>query len=78
MNLQAVEQLHTYHAFVKATLQRGGTIDEEATPEAFIEYQQQLAKVRSELAPAAKRFQEGKPAQTLDLDALANEVLGAM
>lgn len=72
---EAADQLHSYHAFVKATLQRGGTIDEEATPEAFFEYQQQLEKLQSELAPVAERFRRGEPAQALDLDALANDVL---
>lgn len=73
---EAADQLQSYHAFVKATLQRGGTIDEEATPAAFIEYQQQLAKLQRELAPASERFRNGEPAASLDLDALANEVLG--
>lgn len=74
---EATSQLHSYHAFVKATLQRGGMIGKEATPEAFIEYQQQLAKLRRDLAPAAERFYKGEPAQKLDFDAVADDVLGA-
>lgn len=74
---ESVDQLYFYHAFVKATLERGGAIDVEASPQAFIEYQQQLEKLRQELAPAAERHRRGEPAVRLDLDALADEVLGS-
>lgn len=31
-------ELHAYHAFIKATFARGGSL-EDATPEAFLEFQ---------------------------------------
>ena len=77
MATESVDQLYTYHAFVKATLERGGAIDDEASPQAFIEYQQQLDKMRKELAPAADRHRQREPAVRLDLDVLADEVLGS-
>ena len=74
---ESLDQLYSYHSFIKATLERGGAIDEEASPQAFLEYQQQLETLRRELAPAAERHLRGEPGVTIDFDALADEVLGA-
>ena len=67
--------LLAYHAFVKSTLSKGGNIDEDATPAAFLEYQQQLKRLRAALQPAADRFQRGEEAVDVDIDQLVNDVL---
>lgn len=72
---ESLNELYSYHAFVKATLARGGAIDAEASPQAFMEYQQQLDKLCQELAPAAERHRRGEPAVKVDLNALADEAL---
>jgi hypothetical protein len=75
MSTQLSSQLLAYHAFVKATLSKGGSIDQDATPEAFLEFQRQLDRLREELKPAAERFRHGEEARETDVDQLVEEVL---
>lgn len=56
MSTDVTSQLVAYHAFVKTTLSKGGSIDNDATPAAFLEYQNQLCRLRAELQPAMDRF----------------------
>jgi hypothetical protein len=75
MYAELSSELLAYHAFVKSTLSKGGSIDEDATPAAFLEYQHQLNRLRAALQPAADRFHQGKEASEIDIDQLADDVL---
>ena len=75
MSTEVTSQLVAYHAFVKTTLSKGGSIDNDATPAAFLEYQNQLCRLRAELQPAMDRFQRGEEASEIDIDALVEEAL---
>jgi hypothetical protein len=75
MSTQLTSELLAYHAFIKTTLSKGGSIDEDATPAAFLEYQHQLNRLRAALQPAANRFQNGEEATEIDIDQLVNEAL---
>jgi hypothetical protein len=75
MSADINSELLAYHAFVKTTLSKGGSIDEDATPAAFLEYQHQLNRLRAALQPAANRFQSGEEAAEIDVDQLVDEVL---
>jgi hypothetical protein len=77
MSVALTPELLAYHAFVKSTLSNGGNIDEDATPAAFLEYQQQLNELRAELQPAADRFRKGEPSAELKIDRLVADVLPA-
>jgi hypothetical protein len=68
-------ELLAYHAFVKSTLSKGGSIDEDATPAAFLEYQLQLKQLRAALQPAADRFSQGDEAVEIDIEQLVDDVL---
>lgn len=68
-------ELFEYHAFIKSTLSKGGNIDEDATPAAFLEYQNQLTRLREALQPAADRFQRGENAADIDIDQLVDQEL---
>jgi hypothetical protein len=70
-------ELLAYHAFVKSTLSRGGSIDQDATPAAFLEYQQQLNRLRAALQPATDRFVRGEEADEIDIDQLVDEALNS-
>ncbi len=75
MSIDLSSDLIAYHAFIKTTLANGGSIDEDATPAAFLEYQEQLTRLRAALQPAADRFQRGQDASELDIDQLVDDVL---
>ena len=75
MSVDVSSELVAYHAFVKLTLSRGGTIDKDASPAAFLEYQQQLNRLRAALQPAAERFQRGEVAIEIDIDQIVDESL---
>jgi hypothetical protein len=75
MSTDFSSELLAYHAFVKSTLSNGGSIDEDATPAAFREYQLQLNRLRAELQPAADRFRRGEEAFEIDIDHLVDDVL---
>jgi hypothetical protein len=76
MSTETSAELFAYHEFVKLTLSKGGTIDEDATPQAFIEHQQQLNRLRAALQPAADRFHSHVPGSEVDIDRLTDDVLG--
>jgi hypothetical protein len=76
MSTDLSPELLAYHAFVKSTLSKGGSIDEDASPDAFREYQLQLNRLRSALQPAADRFESGEEAFKIDIDQLVDDVLG--
>jgi len=75
MSAELSSELLAYHAFVKSTLSKGGSIDEDATPAAFLEYQHQLNRLRAALQPAAERFQQGDEALEIDIDQLVDDAL---
>jgi hypothetical protein len=75
MSTEHSSDLVAYHAFVKSTLSKGGNIDEDATPAAFLEYQHQLNRLRAALQPAADRFHQGVDASEVDVDRLVDDVL---
>jgi hypothetical protein len=75
MSSEVTPDLVSYHAFVKATLARGGSVDEDASPQAYLEYQAELERLRRELQPAALRLERGEPAHEVDFDALVALVL---
>jgi hypothetical protein len=75
MSTDVSSELLAYHAFVKSTLSKGGSLDEDATPAAFVEYQHQLNQLRAALQPAAERFRQGHEGSEIDIDQLADEVL---
>jgi hypothetical protein len=75
MSTELSSELLAYHAFIKSTLDKGGSIDEDATPAAFAEYQEQLSRLRSALQPAADRFLRGEDASELDINQLVDDVL---
>jgi len=68
-------ELLEYHAFIKSTLSKGGSIDQDASPAAFLEYQSQLNRLRAALQPAAERFQQGDQDSEVDIDQLVDEAL---
>lgn len=71
MPTDILADLHAYHAFIKATLSQGGSVDEDATPEAFLDTQ---ASVRA-LEQAIHDMQsgdEGRPARELIDEARRN------
>jgi hypothetical protein len=68
-------ELLAYHAFIKSTLSKGGSIDADATPATFLEYQVQLNRLRATLQPAAERFRNGDLGSEIDIDELVDEVL---
>jgi hypothetical protein len=75
MSTELSSELLAYHAFVKSTLSKGGSIDDDATPAAFLDYQHQLNQLRAALQPAANRFERGEEAVEIDIDQLVDEVL---
>jgi hypothetical protein len=75
MSTELSSQLLAYHAFVKTTLSKGGSIDEDATPAAFLEYQHQLNQLRAALQPASERFEQGEFREEIDIDQLVDEAL---
>jgi hypothetical protein len=75
MSIEFPSNLLEYHAFIKSTLSKGGSIDEDATPAAFLEYQNQLNRLRASLQPAAERFKQGDEGTELDIDQLVEEAL---
>jgi hypothetical protein len=75
MSADLSSELVAYHAFIKSTLSRGGNIDEDATPAAFLEYQDQLNRLRAALQPASERFQNGDDGTEIEIDQLVDEVL---
>jgi hypothetical protein len=75
MSTEVPSELVAYHAFVKSMLSQGGSIDDDATPAAFLQYQHQLKQLRSALQPAADRFKRGEVAVEIDIDQLVDEVL---
>jgi hypothetical protein len=75
MSADVTSDLVSYHAFIKATLSSGGSLDEDASPRAYLEYQAELERLRRELQPAADRFRRGEPAADVDLDGLVERVL---
>jgi hypothetical protein len=75
MSTEFSPELLAYHAFVKSTLSKGGSIDEDATPAAFLEYQLQLNRLQAALQPAADRFNRGDEAIEIDIDELIADVL---
>jgi hypothetical protein len=75
MSTDSSSELVAYHAFVKSMLSKGGSIDEDATPQAFLEYQRQFGELRSALQPAADRFKRGDEAHEIDVDQLVENVL---
>jgi hypothetical protein len=75
MPTELSSELLAYHAFIKTTLEKGGSIDEDATPAAFAEYQEQLSRLRSALQPAADRFARGEGASEFDINQLIDDVL---
>jgi hypothetical protein len=77
MSTELSSELLAYHAFIKTTLDKGGNIDEDATPAAFAEYQEQLSRLRSALQPATDRFHRGEGASELDINQLVDDVLNS-
>ncbi|HEX2475863.1 MAG TPA: hypothetical protein VHK01_14020 [Lacipirellulaceae bacterium] len=75
MSTELSSELLAYHAFIKTTLDKGGSIDEDATPAAFAEYQEQLSRLRSALQPATDRFRRGEDASEIDINQLVDDVL---
>jgi hypothetical protein len=68
-------QLAEYHAFVKSALSKGGSIDADATPAAFLEYQRQLHQLRETLRPAMERCQGGEPGEEIEIEQFVDEVI---
>jgi hypothetical protein len=75
MATESATQLVAYHAFVKTTLSKGGSIDEDATPQAFLEYQRQLSQLREALRPAVERFQRGEDAEEIDIEQFVEDII---
>ena len=75
MSTEVSSELLEYHAFIKSTLSRGGSIDQDATPAAFLEYQNQLNRLRASLQPAAQRFRRGDAGSEIEIDQLVSEAL---
>jgi hypothetical protein len=75
MSTELSPELLAYHAFIKTTLDKGGSIDEDATPAAFAEYQEQLSRLRAALQSATDRFLRGEGASDLDINQLVDDVL---
>jgi len=75
MTVELSPELLAYHAFVKSTLSKGGNIDKDATPAAFLEYQQQLNQLRTALQPATDRFLNGDEAAEIDIDQIVADTL---
>ena len=75
MSIEMPSELLAYHAFIKATLASGGSIEEDATPAAFLEYQEQLSRLRAELQPAADRFRRGEDGSEFNIDEFVDDVL---
>ena len=75
MSTDFTAELLAYHGFVKSTLSNGGSIDEDATPAAFREYQLQLNRLCAALQPAADRFERGEEAFEIDIDQLVDDVI---
>jgi hypothetical protein len=75
MSAELSSELVAFHAFIMSRLSKGGSIDEDATPAAFLEYQHQLSRLRAALQPAAERFQQGDAGADVDMDQLVDDVL---
>jgi hypothetical protein len=75
MSADLSSELLAYHAFIKSTLSKGGSLDEDATPAAFLAYQQQLNQLRAALQPAVDRFKNGDDGSNVEIDQLVDEVL---
>ena len=75
MSSDVSSELLAYHAFVKLALSKGGNIEQDASPAAFLEYQDQLNRLRATLQPATERYQRGADAAEIDIDQLVNEEL---
>jgi hypothetical protein len=75
MSADLSSDLIAYHAFIKSTLSKGGSIDEDATPAAFLEYQHQLNQLRAALQPATERYRNGDDGDEIEIDRLVDEVL---
>jgi len=75
MSTDFSSELLEYHAFIKSTLSKGGSIDQDATPAAFLEYQSQLNRLRAALQPATERFRQGDEGLEVDIDELVDEAL---
>ena len=67
--------LIAYHAFIKSTLSKGGSIDEKAIPAAFLEYQDQLNQLQAALQPATERFRNGDDGNEIEIHCLVDEIL---
>jgi hypothetical protein len=68
-------QLAEYHAFVKSALSKGGSIENDASPAAFLEYQRQLHDLRESLRPGMERLARGDKAEELDIEQFVSEVV---
>jgi hypothetical protein len=75
MSTDLSSELLAYHAFVRSTLSKGGSIDNDATPQAFLEYQRQLAELRGAIRPSMERFKKGEPAEELDIERFVETIL---
>jgi hypothetical protein len=75
MSTELPSELLAYHAFVKSTLSNGGSIDEDATPAAFLAYQLQLNRLQAALQPSTDRFASGDEGFEIHIDELIDDAL---
>jgi hypothetical protein len=76
MSTETSGDLYAYHAYIKTTLSHGGSLDDDASPEAYAEYQSELARLRAELQPAIEQHERGE-GEELDLNVLVEQILDA-
>ena len=74
MSIETSPDLYAYHAFIRASLSQGGSLDEDASPDAYAEYQAELDRLKAELLPAIDQHRRGEGAE-MDLNLLVEEIL---
>ena len=76
MSTETSPDLYAYHAFIKIALSHGGSLDEDASPEAYAEYQAELARLKADLQVAIEQHKRGE-GDELDLNLLVEQILQA-